>query len=437
MTAGPAQVSILHCDLDAFYASVEQLDRPELRGRPVIVGGTSNRGVVAAASYEARVFGVHSALPIARARRLCPHGEYVFPRFERYQEKSREVFAILRSFTPLVEPLASDEAFLDVSGAHRLFGSGPEIAHAVKQRVKAETGLTISVGAATTKLLAKLASDLSKPDGLLVVEAGTELAFLHPLPVQRLWGVGPATLERLARLGITTVGDLAATEAATLVKLLGDVHGRHLHALAHNRDPRPVDPDVEGKSIGSESTFAHDLLERRDVERETLRLADLTAARLRKASRAGRTVTLKVRWSDFHTVTRSSTLSGPTDSSAVIARTALELVRAVDTGDGIRLLGVSVANFGPAGAEQASLFSLVGSGDTGGDVAEGPSGPLAADPLDAAVDGLRARFGSGVIDRAAMLARTTRPSDAEQNVKTSPPDADDSVVAGDDGHGAL
>ncbi len=420
-------ISILHCDLDAFYASVEQLDRPELRGRPVIVGGTTNRGVVAAASYEARVFGVHSALPIARARRLCPHGEYVVPRFERYQEMSREVFAILRSFTPLVEPLSSDEAFLDVSGAHRLFGTGPEIATEIKRRVRSETGLTISVGAATTKLLAKLASDLSKPDGLLVVEPGRELAFLHPLPVHRLWGVGPATLARLERLGIGTIGDLAATDAAVLVRLLGSAQGQHLHDLAHNRDHRPVDPALEAKSVGSENTFPVDLVTASDLERETLRLADQTASRLRKAGRAGRTITLKVRWSDFHTVTRSSTLSGPTDASAVIARTALELLRSVEVGAGVRLLGVTVSGFGAATAEQASLFDL-GSASVG---------PLASDPLDAALDGLRARFGDSVVDRAGLLGRSRRPAQPVGGSKPTVSDADEGVIRGDDGRGAL
>ena len=224
---------ILHCDLDAFFASVEQLADPSLRGRPVIVGGTGARGVVAAASYEARRFGVRSAMPTARARRACPDGVFLPPRFDAYRDASRSVMAIFHSYTPLVEPISLDEAFLDVRGGRRAFGPGRVIAGAIRERVRSETGLTVSVGVATTKFLAKLASDRSKPDGLLVVEPGAELAFLHPLPVECLWGVGPATHARLARFGVRTVGDLAALGESTLVAGLGESHGRHLHALAH------------------------------------------------------------------------------------------------------------------------------------------------------------------------------------------------------------
>ncbi len=265
-TVGGREPGILHVDLDAFFASVEQLDHPELRGRPVIVGGTGPRGVVAAASYEARAFGVFSAIPVARARRLCPDGVYLSSRFERYAEKSREVMAILRSCTPLVEPLASDEAFLDVRGARRLLGTGPEIAALIKRRVRDETGLTASVGVASTKLLAKLASDLSKPDGLLVVEPDHELEFLHPLPASRFWGVGPATQERLERLGIRTIGDIARTDPVVLARLLGGAAGRHLHTLAGNHDDRAVEPDQEVKSIGTETTFPDDLIEGAAIE---------------------------------------------------------------------------------------------------------------------------------------------------------------------------
>jgi DNA polymerase IV len=401
--AGRAEPAILHVDLDAFYASVEQLDRPELRGRPVIVGGTGPRGVVAAASYEARAFGVFSAMPVARARRLCPDGVYLPSRFERYGEKSREVMAILRSCTPLVEPLASDEAFLDVRGARRLLGSGPEIAAVIKRRVRDETGLTASVGVASTKLLAKLASDLSKPDGLLVVDPARELEFLHPLPATRLWGVGPATQQRLDRLGIRTIGDLARTDADVLARLLGGAAGRHLHALAHNRDDRAVEPDQEVKSIGTETTFPVDLVDRAAVEREVRRLADSTGTRLRKAARTGRTVTLKLRFGDFRTITRSVTLAEPTDDSAVLTARAIELVRTVAERDGfgagVRLLGVTASNLAETQAAQGSLF----------DEGSVPS------RLDAVVDELRSRFGERVVGRAgdARMVRDGRERSSE------------------------
>jgi DNA polymerase IV len=235
--------TILHVDLDAFYASVEVLENPQLEGKPVLVGGTGSRGVVAAASYEARRYGIPSAMPMARARRLCPQAVVLPPRFELYGAKSRAVKEIFAAFTPLIEPIALDEAFLDVTGAVRLFGDGAHIGAAIRARVRGETGLTASVGVARNKLLAKLASDDAKPDGMLVVDAGTELAFLHPHPVGRLWGVGPATLKRLERFGVETIGDLAAVPEASLVEALGKAHGHHLHELACGRDDRPVEPD--------------------------------------------------------------------------------------------------------------------------------------------------------------------------------------------------
>jgi DNA polymerase-4 len=246
---------ILHVDLDAFYAAVEQVADPALRGRPVVVGGLGARGVVAAASYEARQFGVHSAMPMARARRACPDGVFLAPRFDAYQAASSTVMGILRSYTPLVEPISLDEAFLDVRGAPRSWGTGREVATVIRARVRAETALSASVGVATNKLVAKLASDLAKPDGCLVVEPGTELDFLHPLPVERLWGVGPATRRRLARLGVNTVGGLAGVPEATLVTALGAGAGSHLYALAHGIDERAVEPHRVVKSIGHETTF--------------------------------------------------------------------------------------------------------------------------------------------------------------------------------------
>jgi DNA polymerase-4 len=381
--------TILHVDLDAFYASVEQLADPTLRGRAVIVGGLGPRGVVAAASYEARRFGVHSAMPMARARRSCPDGVFLAPRFDAYRDASRDVMGILRSYTPLVEPIALDEAFLDVGGARRHFGSGAEVGAAIRERVRAETGLTASVGVATTKLVAKLASDLAKPDGMLVVPAGTELDFLHPLGVERLWGVGPATRRRLEGLGVRTIGELAALPEETLVASLGDSHGRHLHALARNHDDRAVVPDREVKSIGHEETFPSDVRDGAELEREVQRLADRVAARLREAGRVGRTVQLKVRFASFRTITRSRTLDSPTDLAAAIAPVALELLRAVPIGDGIRLLGVSMQQLAPATAVPQRLFDDAGVGTSRN---EG---------IERSVDAVRARFGPDAVKRSS------------------------------------
>lgn len=348
-------MTILHVDLDAFYASVEVLANPELRGRPVLVGGTGPRGVVAAASYEARRFGVHSAMPMARARRLCPQAVILPPRFDAYSEASTRVHEVFRSFTPLIEPIALDEAFLDVSGAERLFGSPPEIGAAIRARIRSETGLAASVGVAGTKLMAKLASEAAKPDGLLVVEPGTELAFLHPLPVERLWGVGPATLARLRRFGVETVGDLAALPEATVVDALGRAHGHQLHALAWNRDERRVEPDRETKSIGQEETFAKDVHEPEVLRREAQRLAERVGARLRAKGVAGRTLTIKVRYHDFRTITRAVTVAEPVADSPDLAALAQELLSRVHIGGGVRLLGVSVRNLVAAPAHQGTL----------------------------------------------------------------------------------
>jgi DNA polymerase-4 len=388
---GPRTVpSILHCDLDAFYASVEQLHDPDLVGRPVIVGGLGARGVVAAASYEARRYGVHSAMPMARARRACPDGVFLSPRFDAYQEASRAVMAILRSYTPLVEPIALDEAFLDVAGARRRAGSGPEIAAAIRIRVREETGLTVSVGVATTKFLAKLASDQSKPDGLLVVDPGAELAFLHPLPVRHLWGVGPATMKTLTTLGVRTVGDLAALDESTLVAALGAARGRHLHALAHNIDERAVEPERAVKSVGHEETFAVDHTDPEVLRREVARLADRTASRLRAAGHRGRTVQLKVRFADFRTITRSKTLPAPTDLALDIAATARALLDAVDVGPGVRLLGVSVQQL--VDADVPLALDLDGTADDGRRAA-----------LERSIDTVRGRFGADSV-RPARLA---------------------------------
>jgi DNA polymerase-4 len=396
--------AILHVDLDAFYASVEQLEDPSLLGKPVIVGGLGPRGVVAAASYEARRFGVFSAIPMARARRACPDGAFLAPRFDLYSEKSREVMTILRSFTPLVEPIASDEAFLDVGGVARIHGTGLECAVAIRHRVRDETGLIASVGVAVTKLLAKLASDLAKPDGLLVVAPGSELEFLHPLPVERLWGVGPATRKRLAGLGVATVGELAALPEAALVSAVGGAHGRHLHALAWNRDERPVEPSRVVKSIGHEETFPTDVTELATLEREVVRLADSVGSRLRAAGRVGRTVQLKVRYAGFRTITRSRTLREPTDLAADLAVVARGLLRDVPgLTDGVRLLGVSMQQLSVPAPTQPELFGPEVLPDE--PAAHPATGERQA--LERTVDAVRARFGNNAVGHGSSRVEQT------------------------------
>jgi DNA polymerase IV len=318
--------------MDAFFVSVELLDRPELRGQPVIVGGSGNRGVVAAASYEARAFGVHSAMPSTRARRLCPHAVFLAGRHDRYAEVSGQVMSIFRDVTPLVEPISLDEAFLDVTGARRLHGEPVAIAQRIRSRVHEEVGLTCSVGIAPNKFIAKLASEAAKPRasasgpraglGVKVVEADHIAPFLRPLPVEALWGVGPATLKRLHGLGITRVGELADMDLDLVVGAIGSAAGRHLHALANGIDDRSVEPDRQPKSIGHEETFPSDLHDRAALDREIVRLADGVAGRLRHHGVAGRTVTIKVRFHDFRTITRSVTLEGAVDTAPSIIAAA-------------------------------------------------------------------------------------------------------------------
>ena len=394
--------AILHADLDAFYASVEELADPSLVGKPVIVGGLGARGVVAAASYEARRFGVRSAMPMAQARRACPHGVFLAPRFDAYQAASTQVMEIFRSYTPLVEPLALDEAFLDVRGARRRVGTGAEIAGDLRARVRAETGLTVSVGVASTKFVAKLASDLAKPDGLLVIAPGTELQFLHPLPVEHLWGVGPATSAVLHRLGLRTVGDLAQFGEDALVAALGDAHGRHLHALAHNDDPRAVEPERVLKSVGHEETFPVDHADRDVLTREVVRLADRTAARLRANGLRGRTVQLKVRFADFRTITRSRTLATATDLAADIGTTARALLDAVDVAEGVRLLGVSVQQLAGEGDDEQQALPL-------GLDAETTPGDERRAALERSIDGVRSRYGDGSVIPARLVSGRAAP----------------------------
>jgi DNA polymerase-4 len=412
-SAESPDAAILHVDLDAFYASVEQLDDPTLRGRPVIVGGIGARGVVSAASYEARRFGVHSAMPMGRARSLCPTGVYLAPRFERYSMKSREVMGILESVTPLVEQLSIDEAFLDVSGARRLLGTGTEIAAKVRSRVRIEAGLVASVGVATTKFLAKLASDLAKPNGLLVVEPGTERAFLSPLPVTRLWGVGPATLERIERMAVRTIGELAALPESSLTAALGTSLGTRLHALATNVDPRAVVPEREAKSIGAEETYAIDLRNRPACDQELVRLVDRVSARLRRAQLAARTVTLKIRFEDFETRTRSHTVPAATDVSTVFLATARELLDELDCSRGVRLLGVSLSQLEPPGPAQG-VFAL----DEEGASAHARVERRAA--VEHAVNAVRDRFGSLAVGPASLVGRNT--PDAEPNQESPRPE---------------
>jgi DNA polymerase-4 len=357
--AGP---TILHVDLDAFFAAVEQRDKPSLRGKPVVVGGVGGRGVVATASYEARAFGVRSAMSTAEARSRCPHAAFLTGRFDAYREASRAVMALLRELSPLVEPLSLDEAFVDLEASrHTDFSvaSVTGIAEELKAGVVEVTGgLHGSVGVATSKLVAKIASDLDKPDGLVVVPPGTEQDLLRPMKVSVIPGVGPATAERLRRVGVHTVADLEAVSADELVRLVGQAHGASLYDLARARDDRPVVAEREAKSISVEDTYDSDLVDRRLLEGLIDRHATRVTERLRKARLSGRTVTVKVRLHDFSTHTRSTTLAAPTDSTRVVARHARALLSEVDTSGGVRLLGVGVS--GLADWIQDDLFEYDG-----------------------------------------------------------------------------
>ena len=323
---------MLHVDLDAFYASVESLKDPSLKGKPVIVGGVGGRGVVSSASYEARVFGVRSAMPTVRARRLCPDGVFVAPDFTAYQAHSNRFREVLLSFTPLVEPISLDEAFLDVAGAERLFGPPETIAARIRADVEREVGVTCSVGVAPTKFVAKLASDGCKPDGMLVVPAEGVLDYLEPLPVGRLWGVGEKTGDTLGRMGIRTIGDLSRTPQAILARLLGEQSATHLWQLSHGIDDRDVVPYEPPKSVGHEETFEHDLDDDEEILRELLALTGRVASRLRADGYRARTVTLKARLATFTTLTRSKTMADPTDVGADLYQTVAALYRALAGG---------------------------------------------------------------------------------------------------------
>ncbi|WP_435838932.1 DNA polymerase IV [Streptomyces abikoensis] len=354
--------TILHLDMDAFYASVEQASKPSLRGKPVVVGGLGPRGVVATASYEARVFGVHSAMATAQARRLCPNAAYLTPRFALYQRVSQVVMGLLGELSPLVEPLSLDEAFVDLEagGVPPTGAAARAVAERLRRDIEAATGLTASVGLAGSKMFAKIASEEAKPDGLKIIEPGTELEVLGPMSVRTIPGVGPATAETLRRAGITTVAETAEAGEDELVRLLGKAHGAGLHALATGHDDRPVVAERDAKSVSVEDTFAEDLTDRTRVQLEIARLADRCVARLRGAGRSGRTVVIKVRRYDFSTLTRSETLRGPTDDPAVVREAAARLLEGVDTTAGVRLLGVGVS--GLADYTQEDLFAQAAAG---------------------------------------------------------------------------
>jgi len=395
--------TILHVDLDAFFAAVEQRDRPELRGKPVIVGGggPNQRGVVSAASYEARRFGVHSAMPLREAGRRCPQGVFLPVDGRKYQAVSREVMAILRHFTPLVEPISIDEAFLDVTGSRELFGDGPTIARAIKEAVRDQVGLTISVGVATTKLVAKIASDLEKPDGLVVVPRGTEADFLAPLEISRLWGVGAKTAGALHEYGVRTMGDLAALPVDLLERRFGK-HGSTLADRARGIDADRVVGDGEAaKSVGHEHTFDVDTSDPEEIERTLLAMSDGVAGRLRATGVRASTVTVKVRDSSFRTITRQRTLPEPTDLTEPIFRVALELARPEVRGLRIRLLGVSASHLGER--EQLAMFS--------------DDDPRRRRAVEAA-DRLRRRFGERAVTRARLLG-TGLPAPFERDPRTS------------------
>ncbi|HWC39827.1 MAG TPA: DNA polymerase IV [Acidimicrobiales bacterium] len=384
----PGEGTILHADLDAFYASVEQRDDPRLRGRPVIVGG----GVVLAASYEAKAFGVRTAMGGGQARRLCPQSIVVEPRMSAYAEASKAVFEVFEQTSPLVEGLSIDEAFLDVGGLRRISGTPTEIAQRLREEVRRRVGLPITVGVARTKFLAKVASAVAKPDGLLVVPPNGELSFLHPLPVERLWGVGRVTASKLRQRGIATVGDVAEVDEGALVSMLGRASGRHLHDLAHDRDPRTVEVGRRRRSIGSQQALGRAPTSPEALDAAVIGLVDRVTRRLRAAGRVGRTVVLRLRFDDFSRATRSHTL----DRSTAETQAILETVRALQSaamplieGQGLTLVGVAVSDLDDASAVQLPL----------------PFGRRVASNLDVALDDVRERFGSAAVTRAVLLDR--------------------------------
>ncbi|MDR3650330.1 MAG: DNA polymerase IV [Acidimicrobiales bacterium] len=426
---------MLHVDMDSFFASVEVLDDPSLVGRPVIVGGAGARGVVASCTYEARAFGIHSAMPSVEARRRCPHAVFLPGRFSRYTEMSERLHAVLRRFSPVVEGISLDEAFVDVAGVRRLLGPPPEVARSIRHAVHEDLHMECGVGVARTKLIAKLASRAAKPvptpegprpgPGVVVVLPVEELSFLHPLPVRALWGVGPATARRLDALGVTTVGELARIPADTLCRSLGTANGRLLSELARGEDNRKVEATREVKSVGHEETFAVDISVHDGLHRHVLRMADAVGTRLREARLVGRTVTVKVRYGDRATITRSHTVGAPLDSPRALGAVAGALLDAVDVSPGIRLLGVSVSGLvdtdttarqlsfdddeAPRNeAEELRVHPASGRppvvpGDPAHDTAAARE--LAWHEVEAAVSAIRARYGNASVGPATLVGR--------------------------------
>ncbi len=385
------QENIIHVDMDAFYASIEQRDNPALRGKPVIVGGGRKRGVVSAASYEARAHGVRSAMPIAKAQKLCPNGVFLPVRMARYVEVSRRIMKALLDFTPLVEPVSLDEAFLDVTGTERLFGTPEQVGLKIKDRIRRETSLTASVGIASNKFLAKLASDFKKPDGFFIIRDAEKEAFLAPLPVTKLWGVGEAMAKALETLGVRTVGQLRDVPLEMLRRRFGK-WAEDLHNLAHGLGSRAVHPDSDAKSIGAETTFEEDTDDADFLERALLDLSEDVGWRLREAGLHARTVTLKARFSDFRTITRAATLPEATNTTLDIYRTAAALMRTkVPPGEPLRLVGVTVSHLSSQGQGQLMLFGGAG---------------RKAKELEKAVDNVRRKLGKDSVKRGRLIEGT-------------------------------
>jgi DNA polymerase-4 len=402
--------------MDMFYVAIELRERPELRGLPVVVGASGPRGVVSAASYEARRYGVFSAMPSVRAQRLCPNAVFLPGQPALYRSASRHVHEVFASFTPLVEGIALDEAFLDVSGAMRHHGGPLQIADRIRDRVAVEVGITCSVGIAPNKFLAKIASKAAKPratpqgvepgPGVVIVEPGRETEFLHPLPVRALWGVGPATHAKLDNVGVKTVGELAALDESVVVAMLGNAVGRHLHRLAHGLDDRPVEPHRDAKSIGHEETFAADVFEVDVLHSHLVRLSEAVAARVRSAELVARTLTVKIKFANFRSITRSVTLDSPRASGPGFADALGPLLKEIDPSSGVRLLGVSASQFqasdAPRSPVQASLFDDPVSGEPSDDDRE-----AVWSSAGSAIDDIRAKFGRDAIRTAGTLAHGT------------------------------
>lgn len=396
MSEEPAQATILHVDMDAFYASVAELDNPQYKGKALVVGA-GVRGVVLSANYEARKFGIRAAMPVGRAKRMAPHAIFIAPEHHRYAEISERVMAIFNSFTPLVEPISLDEAFLDVTGSQKLFGDGREIAAKIRAQVEQGEGITCSVGIAQSKFIAKLASQHCKPNGMLEIKSDRILEFLHPLPVRALWGVGPKTAESLDRLGLHTVADIANTPRSTLVRALGDATGESLYELAWGRDYRNVIPDEPEKSIGNEETFARDIDSPEEILAEFLRMAEKATARLRERGLFAKTVTMKIKFADFTTLSRAKTLPIGIDGTHETYEIVKKLYLALNNeGARIRLVGVSLSNL----LDEAPVQLELGARERGWRDA------------DTAIDKAKARFGGGSVRPGRLITGDSGDSEA-------------------------